>query len=90
MSDEKRKRRSWKHGRGAVRKLGRAFWIRYTSGGKRIEEKTDAKSERDARKILNERLGDVAKGVTPAAVSKVRLAELYADMQADYRNKGPI
>jgi integrase len=71
-----------------VRKLGRCFWIRYSLRGKRIEEKTDAANESEARKILNERLGPVAKGETPSAVSKVRLSEPYADMQADYRNKG--
>jgi len=56
--------------------------------GKRVEEPTDAKNERKARRTLNERFGQVAKGEPPAAVSKIRLAELYADMQADYRNKG--
>jgi integrase len=62
--------------------------IRYTLGGKRIEEKTNVGNGTEARKILNERLGDVAKGIPPAAASKVRFAELYTDMQADYRNKG--
>jgi integrase len=40
-----------------------------------------------AREILNERLGDLSKGITPVAVSKVRLAELFEDMKADYRNR---
>lgn len=88
MNDEKKERRGWKHGRGAVRKLGRCFWIRYTMSGRPIEEKTDAKNATEARNILNERLGDVSKGVTPAAASRTRLAELYADMKADYRNNG--
>lgn len=88
MNEEKRKRRHWKHGSGAVRKLGQKFWIRYSVRGKRVEEKTAAKNESEARKLLNERLGDLSKGVTPAAVSRTRLGELYEDMKADYRNKG--
>jgi hypothetical protein len=81
-------RRPWKHGRGAVRKLGRHFWIRYTANGRLIEEKVEAEKGKAARQILDERLGDVSKGVTPAAASRIRLAELYADVQADYRNNG--
>jgi hypothetical protein len=41
----------------------------------------------EARDILNERLGDKAKGVMPAAVSKTRLGELFQDMCRDYENK---
>jgi integrase len=85
---EKKKRSGWKRGQGTVRKRWNVWWIRYSISGKRIEEKTDAKNATAARNILNERLGQVAKGETPAAVSKVRLAELYADVEADYRNKG--
>jgi integrase len=84
VKDEGRKRR-WKHGQGSV---GCKFWIRYCLNGRRIEERTDAKSESEARRVLTERLGQVAKGETPAAVSKVRLAELHADMVADFKNKG--
>jgi integrase len=86
VNDGRRTRR-WKHGQGSVRLLGRKFWIRYCLNGKRVEEPTEAKNEREARKTLNERLGQVAKGETPAAVSKIRLAELYTDVQADFRNK---
>jgi hypothetical protein len=48
----------------------------------------NAKNPSEARKILNERLGQVARGETPAAVSKVRIAELHTDMVADCKNKG--
>jgi integrase len=88
--EEKKKyrRRRWKRGGGAVRKMGRVFYIRYCVGKRRIDEKTDASTESEARKLLNERLGDVSKGVTPAAASKTKLRELYEDMRADYRNRG--
>lgn len=88
IATEKPRTRKFKRGTGAVRKRWSTWWIRYHQNGERIEERTDAKSEAEARRILNERLGDVAKGVTPAAVSRARLAELYDDMRADYRNKG--
>jgi integrase len=54
---------------------------------RRVEETLDVKTASEARAILNERLGDVSKGLTPVAVSKVRLSELYEDLIADYRNK---
>ena len=83
-----RRRHRWKRGQGGVRKMGQSFYIRYSLSGRRIEERTDAKNETEARQILNERLGDVSKGVTPAAASRVRLGELHDDLIADYRNKG--
>lgn len=85
---EKRERRRWTRGRGTVRKRWNVFWIRYCINGKRVEERTDATNWTEARNLLNERVGDVSKGITPAAVSKVGLAELYADAVADYTNKG--
>jgi integrase len=88
MNDKTKERRTWKRGQGTVRKRYNVWWIRYSIGGKRIEERTDARARTEAQRMLNERLGQVAKGETPAAVSKVRLAELYADIEADYRNKG--
>ena len=85
-----RTRRRWTRGQGGVRKRGRVWWVRYCPAGRRrrVEERTDAKNKTEAQAILNERLGDVSKGVTPAAASKTRVAELYADTQADYRNQG--
>lgn len=77
----------FKRGQGAVRKRGNRWWIRYHLNARRIEEKTDARTEAEARRILNERLGDTAKGITPAAASRVRVSELYDDMRADYRNR---
>src|SRR5690242_5613081 len=90
---KKIQRRGWKRGSGSVRIRRRAFWIRYTAWDpklrkwRRIEEKTEAKSYKQARDILNERLGAIARGETPAAVSKVKLSELYRDVLADYVNK---
>jgi integrase len=86
-AERRRTRRRFKRGQGAIRKRHNKFWIRYYLSGRRIEEKTDAMNETEARRILNERLGDVSKGVTPAAASRVRLNELYADVRADYLNK---
>lgn len=84
----KRGRRGWKRGQGGIRRIGRVFYVRYSLHGRRIEEATDASNVSEARTILNERLGDVGKGVTPAAASRVRVSELYDDVRADYRNKG--
>ena len=82
-----RLRRSTRGG-GAVRKRGHTFYLRYTHHGRRTEERAEAATKTEARAILHERLGDVSNGLTPAAVSTVRLRELYDDTPADYENKG--
>lgn len=90
---EKKTRHRAKRGTGSVRKKGGKFYIRYSAWDPklrrqtRVEELTTVKSVSEARTLLNERLGDVSRGVTPAAVSKVRLDELYEDVKADYRNR---
>ncbi len=81
-------RRRWKRGQGGIRQKRGVWHIRYCVGRRRIEERTDAANRSEAQKILNERLGELSKGVTPAAASRVRIAELYADVQEDYRNRG--
>jgi hypothetical protein len=90
----KQKRAGWKRGSGSIRKrLSGKFYIRYWTWDpqqrrwRRVEETLDVKTASEARAILNERLGDVSKGLTPVAVSKVRLSELHEDLVADYRNK---
>jgi integrase len=76
-----------------VRKKHGAYYIRYNAWDPtqkkyvRVDERTDAKSVTGARDLLNERLGDISRGITPVAVSKVRLGELVEDMKADYRNR---
>lgn len=87
MAGTRARRHGWKRGRGAIRKLGRRYYIRYSVNGRRIDEATDAANETEARRLLNERLGDVSKGATPSAASRVKVSELYADLKADYRNK---
>jgi hypothetical protein len=76
-----------------VRQRDGIFFIRYTAWDpklkkrRRIEEATDAKNLTEAKQFLDERLGDRAKGLTPAAVSRTRLRELYDDARADYENR---
>src|SRR5438093_703511 len=66
---------------------GRVAYVRYCLDGRPIEEATEAAKPTEARTLLNERLGGVSKGKTPAAVSKVRIRELYDYVDADYENK---
>jgi hypothetical protein len=90
-SAERRRRRN--RGSGSIRKRHGIFFIRYTAWDpkqkkrRRIEERTSVRSVTEARDLLNERLGSVAKGETPAAVSRTRLCQLYDDVHADYRNR---
>jgi integrase len=92
--ENKRRQHRARRGTGSVRKKGGSYYIRFSAWHPklkrqvRVEELTKAKSISEARALLNERLGDMSRGITPAAVSKVRLGELYEDVQADYRNRG--
>ena len=79
-----KKNRRWKRGGGAVKLHHGAWYVRFTYGGKRKEERTRAKSEREARTILRNRLTDADRGDYLPEATKTRVAELYEDMRRDY------
>src|SRR5262245_18891957 len=83
MNDEKKDRRGWKRGDGAVRKNHGSWYVRYAVGGKRVEERIDAKTEREARKILRKRLTGVEEGIYLPEASKTRVSDLFEDMKRD-------
>ena len=81
-------RRSWRRGRGAVRKVGMSWYIRFSQGGKRREEKVPAKSKSEAETCLRTRLHQLDKGEFNIATGKVRVTDLFEDIKRDYRLKG--
>jgi integrase len=88
MNGEKKERRSWKRGAGAVKLHHGAWYIRFTYGGKRKEERTNAKTEREARRILRNRLTDADRGDYLPEAAKTRVRELFEDMRRDYAING--
>ena len=67
----------------------RFWWIKYNRNGGPVRESTGTDKETEARRILRERLGDIAAGrpVVPRA-DRVRFEELAEDFLNDYRMNG--
>lgn len=67
----------------------RFWWIKYYRNGRPVRESTGTDKETEARRILRERLGDLAAGrpVVPHA-DRVRFEELAEDFLNDYRING--
>jgi integrase len=84
------KRRPWKRGGGAVKLHHGAWYVRFSYGGKRHEERTDAKTEREARSILRARLTDAERGDYLPDAAKTRMGELFEDMARDYAINGKL
>jgi integrase len=64
-------------------------WIKYYRGGKAVRESSGSTKIKDAEKLLQRRIGEVAvhTWVSPAD-RRVTVDELYAAMLDDYRNNG--
>jgi integrase len=74
---------------GQIRKLGNVYWIRYYSGGRRIEENAHTPKWDEARDLLRTREAAVSKGVPLTAHSiRVTFDDAAADVLADYRVNG--
>lgn len=74
---------------GELKKRGKIWWIRYYRNNKRYEESSGSAKESDARTLLKQREGDIAKGVpvTPT-VGRIRFEEAVVDLVNDYRSNG--
>jgi hypothetical protein len=74
---------------GQIRKRGKFYQIRYYRNGQRIEESTGFTKYDEARGLLKEREGDIAKGA-PITARSTRLTfdEAAKDVIADYQVNG--
>jgi hypothetical protein len=77
------------HGSGSVYKRGRVFWISYYVKGDHFCENSHSRDKGEARRLLQQRLGELADGrfVGPRA-DRVTFDELADDMLNDYRING--
>jgi integrase len=65
---------------GNVRKRGRVWWIWYHHDGQRYDESTKQGDEREARRLLKQRRGEIAAGTwEPRSERKPRTVEAYAE-----------
>ncbi len=66
---------------GTLYKRGNTWWIKYHKNGKAFYESTHTDREKEAKRMLQKREGDIAQGKTPGIyydkVKFDRIAELY-------------
>jgi len=78
------------HGSGSVYRRGKIFWISYyTPQGEHVCESSRSRDKGEARRFLQQRIGEIADGryVGPRS-DRVTLGELAEDMVNDYRING--
>ena len=70
---------------GTIYKRGNTWWIQYYRNGKPYQESSKSKKKMVARKLLEQREGDVARGKLPGIYfDKVFFDELAEDFLSDY------
>jgi integrase len=71
---------------GTVYKRGKTWWIKYYHNGKPIYESSKSEKKMVARKLLDQREGNIANGKAPGVhFEKVTFAELAEDLISDYK-----
>lgn len=73
---------------GSVYLRGRTWWIQYCARGRVYRESSGSVDRRDAIKLLRKRLSEVTVGRHAPEAEKVRLEDLIALVEADYRLNG--
>jgi hypothetical protein len=70
---------------GAIYKRGNVYWVKYYRGGRPFYESSGSTTREDAKRLLQLREGDIARGVpvTPQ-VNRLTIDELLADVVIDY------
>lgn len=72
-----------------VRKHGRGYELRYEVDGEVHSEMVYGKTESEARRELEIRIGQALEGRAPSATARhLRIADLTADLEAEYKAKG--
>src|SRR5438552_473065 len=77
-------------GIGTVYRRGTIWWIRYSFRGKRVRESSKSTRETEAVRLLRKRIEECGKGRRrdPSSENRVRMAELFDALEADYRSNG--
>src|SRR3954469_5695728 len=74
------------YGSGSIYKRGDIFWITYRDNGIKKFESSQSTVREDARRLLNKRLAEVAKGQT-VADHKVTVGKLLDMVEQSYKRK---
>ena len=71
----------YRHGSGSVYQRGKTWWLGYYVQGERVRESAKTKDRGEARRLLQQRLGQIADGrfVGPQA-DRVTFEDMAADL----------
>ena len=74
---------------GEIKQRGRIYWIRYYRDGRRYEESSRSAVKDDAKRLLQIREGDIARGlpITPK-IGRLRFDDAAEDLLNDYKANG--
>src|SRR5439155_14983070 len=74
-----------RRGGGSYYLRGTVYWVKYYRNGRPYRESTGSTVERDAKDLLNRRLGDIASGrpMNPRA-DRIKVGELLDDLLTEY------
>ena len=74
---------------GCVYKRGNVFWIKYHRDGRAYYENSHTAVKTEAKKLLQDRLGDIAEGIpVTAKITQCRVDEILDDVARDYERNG--
>src|SRR5262245_6263396 len=73
-------------GGGSYYRRGEVYWVKYYKDGRPYRESTGSSLERDAKNLLDRRLGDIAAGrpLSPRA-DRIKIGELLDDLLVEYQ-----
>src|SRR2546427_9174360 len=80
-------RPTYRDARGVLRHTS-TWWLDYTVGGKRHEEKSDATTKKDAQDALRKRIGDRQAGKITGRPDRVTLTQLRELVERQYALDG--
>ena len=78
-----------RRGTGCIYKRGDVYWVKYYRNGRAYRESAKSDKERDARKLLKKRLGEIALSrFNGPEAERVTVRNLSQDLLNDYRTNG--
>lgn len=79
----------YRHGSGSIYKRGKGWWLSYYARGKRERESANTTDRTEARRLLQQRLGQIAEGrYVGSVVDRVTFEDLVQGLLTDYRANG--
>ncbi len=75
----------YKHGSGSIYKRGKTWWVTYYVNGNQVWESAKTRDKAEARRILQEKIGQRAEGRLVVGADKVTFGDLLDMVEDEYR-----